>query len=387
MAGAVASLTLAETQLRDRMVTAMERQGFKVGQRLGLPADNKATYRKIQHRAKLEQISEYRKFLLGFLDDARQAHLDGRDVNPENISLELREVVPRSREASMFRWWNLVWWSMPFQRAYGRQMRFIVWDVGHDAPFGLLQLQSPLLRMKARDDHLEIPPESLDYWANLSMNAQRIGALPPYNDLLGGKMVALAVTANEVRAAYRRRYEGRRTVMDGRVLEPDLLFVTTTSAFGPSSIYDRLKYRGELAAIPIGYTRGSGTFHVPASLTREMYGMLGRIGVDTSTSYGHGPSRKVKLLRDGFARLGLGGFCQHGLKREAYLFPLAGNLRGVIHDGEKPAWVDRPLDEVVEYWLERWAVPRAGRTERWRGFDKGRFFRDAEAMIVGITHK
>ena len=54
---------------------------------------------------------------------------------------------------------------MPYQRAYGRQMRFIIWDVAHDNPFGVILLQSPLLHMKARDDHLKLPREHLDYWA------------------------------------------------------------------------------------------------------------------------------------------------------------------------------------------------------------------------------
>lgn len=377
------ALTKDETRLKNRILSAMRRQGFTVGQRLGLPTNDKNTYRKIQQNAKAEQMPEHRKFLSGLLDGMAATHPDGSDITPANIRLELRAVEPGTVEADVFRWWNLVWWSMPFQRAYGRQMRFVVWDAGHDAPFGLLQLASPLLRMKARDDYLEIPTDRLDYWTNRSMSAQRIGALPPYNDLIGGKMVALAMTSNEVRAAYRRRYEGRRTVMGGRVLEPDLLYVTTTSAFGRSSIYDRLTYQGEPAAIKIGYTQGSGTFHLPNDLTRELYAMLEKTGMDTSTSYGHGPSRKVRLLKAGFARLGLGGFYAHGLKREAYLFPLARNIRGVIHDGEQPSLVDRPFERVVEYWMERWAIPRAARTDGWRRFDRGKFFRDVGRMISG----
>lgn len=379
-------LTKKETRLKDRIIKTMKHQGFKVNPHLRLPAENKRTYRKIQRSAKTEQISEHKKFLLEFLDCAKESHLDGRDVVPEDIRLELREVRPRSHEARMFRWWNLVWWSMPYQRAYGRQMRFILWDRGHDMPFGLVQLQSPLLRMKPRDEYLGIPRESLDYWVNMSMNAQRIGALPPYNDLIGGKMAALALTANEVRDAYRRRYEGRKTVMRGRVLKPELLFITTTSAFGPSSIYDRLRYGDELAAFPIGYTQGVGTFHLPENLTREIYAMLRKRGVDTSTSYGHGPSRKVKLFKEAFSRLGLSGFYMHGIRREAYLFPLARNVRGVIHDGEQPSWIDRPFDDIVEYWKERWAMPRADRMDKWREFGKKKFFRKAKRMINTNAH-
>lgn len=367
--------------MRNRIIGVMKRQEFKVNPHLRLPAEDKQTYRKIQHSAKMGQISEHEKFLLRFFNRAKECHLDGKDVIPENIELELREVRPESHEERLFRWWNMVWWSMPYQHAYGRQMRFILWDRGHNAPFGLIHLQSPLLRMKPRDEYLDIPPERLDHWANMSMNAQRIGALPPYNDLIGGKMVALALTANEIRDTYKRKYEGKRTVMEGRVLKPDLLFVTTTSAFGKSSMYDRLRYGDELAAIPIGSTKGAGTFHMPEVLAREIYLMLRERGVDTSTSYGHGPSRKVRLFKAAFSHLGMSGFYMHGIKREAYLFPLSRNIRDVIHGCERPVWIDRTFDDIAAYWKERWAVPRAGRLDRWRKFDKEEFFRDAEQMI------
>ena len=104
-----------------------------------------------------------------------------------------------------YRWWNLVWWSIPYQRSYGRQMRFIVWDTAHDIPFGLILLQSPVLKMSVRDKYLEIPKEELDLWVNKSMHAQRVGALPPYNEILGGKMVALALTSNEIRGLFLKR--------------------------------------------------------------------------------------------------------------------------------------------------------------------------------------
>lgn len=40
------------------------------------------------------------------------------------------------------------------------------------------------------------------------MNAQRVGALPPYNELIGGKIVALAMTSNEIREKYKQKYKG-----------------------------------------------------------------------------------------------------------------------------------------------------------------------------------
>lgn len=379
--GSVSTLSAPEAALRDRIIREMARVGFSMDSRLQPPDDDRQTYRRIQQNAKLSQVREHAKLIRRALPLAKEHFPDPKSIVPDDIELKLIPVECGTIYGNLFLWWNLVWWSMPYQRAYGRQMRFMIWDVTHNAPFGLIQLQSPLLRMAARDTYLNIPKGTEDRWANASMSAGRIGALPPYNGLIGGKMAALAVTSNEVRAAYRSKYAGRKTVMNGRTLDPDLLFITTTSAFGRSSMYDRLRYGGELAAVRIGSTTGHGTFHVPEHLVREMYAMLRGAGVDTSTTYGHGPSRKVKLLKAAFARLGLRGYHGHGLRRDVYLFPLASNLKSVIRDGGEPEHVDRPFADIVRYWKERWAVPRSVRMPEWREFDGDALFRDAAGTV------
>jgi Domain of unknown function (DUF4338) len=124
---------------------------------------------------------------------------DGDNIDPEKIVLEFREVIRRSFEEDLSHWWNFIWWSILYQYPYERQMRFLVWDTYHDLPFGLINLQSPILKMSVRDKSLGIPNDEVDIWVNKSMSAQLVGALAPYNELVGGKMVALAITSNEIR--------------------------------------------------------------------------------------------------------------------------------------------------------------------------------------------
>ena len=375
-------LTKWEQDLRDRILEQVKCTGFKVNPHLRLANSTKQTYRNVQLGAKQAQVAEHRNSLLRFADTARKFCLNGRDIDPEKIDLKLRPVEQGTFESKLFFWWNLMWWSMPYQASYGRRMRFILWDKHHDMPFGMFLLQSPLLRMKARDEYLGIPNKGADIWANQSMSAQRIGAIPPYNELIGGKMAALAMTSNEVRKAYSKKYKNKRTVMENRILESRLLFITTTGAFGKSSMYDRLKYHREQAAILIGQTTGIGTFHIPDHIVRDIYDMLQRNGMDTRTGYGHGPSRKIQLLKSAFFRLGLHGFYQHGIRREVYLFPLARNLHNVIQRGRRPLWHDRPFDEIMRFWHERWCMPRSRRTNAWRCFDKESFFTESERLLA-----
>src|SRR2546423_12894361 len=73
------------------------------------------------------------------------------------------------------------------------------------------------------------------------------GGVPPYNEILGGKLVAMLMTSPEVVVEYRRRYGGVPSViassMAGRpVVRPaDLVFVGTTSLYAQRPTqYDRI---------------------------------------------------------------------------------------------------------------------------------------------------
>ena len=374
-------LNQSQRELRERIIQVLKEQGFKINPHVRPEECSKETYRKVHQKAKLEQLSLHKKFLVDSIKKVKGYCRDGSEIIPERISLELREVQPDSFEEVLFKWWNLIWWSIPFQHPYGRQMRFLLWDTAHNTPFGLISLQSPVLKMSVRDRWLGLSKDELDIWVNKSMNAHRVGALPPYNRLLGGKMVALTLSCNEIREAYRRKYKDYISIIKGRKLEPDLLFITTTSAFGKSSLYNRLRYNSEVIAECLGYTQGSGSFHIPEELYEEILKFLSSIGVNVSRGYGHGASRKLRLIGIGLRHLGLPKFQYHGIKREFYLFPLVKNLREVIHKKEKPQWFNRPFNSLVDYWKERWAIPRAERMPEWRNFNSNDFIETVEKML------
>lgn len=367
--------------LRKKIISVLEEQGFKINPHVKPFGSSKGTLRQIQKKARLEQISYHKKFLKEYFSLAKTYCRDGKDITPQDIELQLREVKSDSFEEILFRWWNFIWWSIPYQRSYGRQMRFVLWDKTHDASFGLISLKSPVLKMSVRDNSLGIPKDELDIWVNRSMSAQRVGALPPYNELLGGKMVALALTSNEIKEAYREKYKDYISIIKGRKLKPDLLFITTTSAFGKSSLYNRLKYNDETVAECLGYTKGSGTFHIPEELYMELLDFLKDKGVDVNRGYGCGPSRKLKLISVSLKYLGLSKFEYHGIKREFYLFPLVKNLRDIIQKKRVPISFDRPFNRLADYWKERWAVPRAKRMLEWKDFRRDTFFKKAERML------
>ena len=73
------------------------------------------------------------------------------------------------------------------------------------------------------------------------MDAYVVGAVPPYADLLGGKLVASLIASEEVGNKFQERYAGSQGLISGQHKQARLTLVTVTSALGRSSMYNRLK--------------------------------------------------------------------------------------------------------------------------------------------------
>src|SRR5690348_12116170 len=153
------------------------------------------------------------------------------------------------------------------------------------------------------------------------------GAVPPYNTLLGGKLVAMLAASPEVVLEYRRRYEAVPSIiassMAGRaIVRPaNLTFIGTTSLYGERpNQYDRTSYPCGIVGGPedesVRYryltshgrsrTSGVGTFQFgrDAKLAIEKYTMSITNGRRVNNVFGEGTSPKLRSLRDGLNALG-----------------------------------------------------------------------------------
>ena len=336
-------------------------QGYSVKDKLfRFDKEGREERRRLHRFSRAERIKENINFIRSFFPKAEKHLLDSSSVEVTKIKPRLIEAEAGTREGDLFRWWNLVWWSLPYERAYGRQMRFIVWDDYHDSAIGLIGLQSPLLSWNVRDKYLGIPAKKRDYWANQSLSAQRLGALPPYNDFLCGKLISCLMTSDALRKLFKKKYQKSKTLILKRTLPANLLFITTTGAYGKSSVYNRLKFNNEKVCDFIGYTDGCGSFHIPNTLYEAFVNYLRENGYKAGRSFGNGPSVKMRNINQAMRLLGFKNGCGHGMKRAVYLFPFANNLKRVIGHKEKPIWHKRDVEELTHYWKERWAHKRAG---------------------------
>lgn len=286
-------------------------------------------------------------------------------IDPERIEPELVEVGGhRSLEGQLFRLLRS-YWSMPFSKGYGRRIRFLVMDKHHNAVIGLIGLQSPSADLKCRDEYLGASKANKLAVANTTLDAYTVGASPTYAPLLGGKLVAGLIHSEKIRQLYWRKYAAAETLIKGRHLPQPLLAVTTTSAFGRSSIYNRLKIGDQLLAKPLGFTRGFGTVHLE-ELYPHIVAWLKDRGRHVPAGFGHGPKVRWQNVINALSELEISRtYLGHGLEREVFIFEFASNLDKVHRLGQLPEM--RTFDDQAwcDHWKTRWCLKRVATRPDW----------------------
>ena len=301
---------------------------------------------------------------------AKYSHLfrSGQDIDPAKIK-PVMHLAPLGTD-----WGDLFvvvrsLWSMPYNKGYGRRLRFVIFDEHHEAVIGIIGLQSPPADLGCRDKRFTYPEDRKLELVNCTMDAYSVGAIPPYSFLLGGKLCAGLVAADPVRQAYWRQYARKRTLMEGASIKQPLAAVTTTSAFGKSSMYNRLRHEDRLLAEPIGYTLGYGTLHLE-HLYRDIRAYLEMSAGYNNSGFGAGPKARWQNVSNALHKLGLTGeLLRHGVKREVFLYSLVKNLEDGMAGGNFGGPIQLSTDDYAQFWLDRWALPRAARFPHWRDGD------------------
>lgn len=281
---------------------------------------------------------------------------DGSDLRSDKISPRIIEVKTKEH-ADIFRLARLTW-SMPYSSGYGRRIRFLVIDDNNGKLIGVIGLSSPPMNLMPRDEYMKVAHrDDKPYWVNRTADIFTLGALPPYSFLLGGKLVAMLATSDTVQRAYHQKYNTR------------LLALTTTSAFGRSSIYNRLKMHGKYIAMPIGYTKGYGTWHLN-DIYEEIKEALKERGEFVS-GWANGRMNVWRNIKKLAKSVGVDeDVLHHGVRRQIFIFPLADNIGDVVLNNAAPQWHNRHDDVLIDFWRNRWLKRRAQTNGEWRVWRK-----------------
>ena len=356
-----------EASLRKKIRRHLRELGFHKADDgvLEIDGEGKEVIRTLHRSQRHERLAFNAELIESRAPDLLRHFASGSDIHPAQIKPRLERVSPGTMQAELFRLASLTW-SVPVSNGYGRRLRYLVWDDHNDKLMGLIAIGDPVFNLSVREKHIGWNVHEKTARLVNIMDAYVLGALPPYNSLLGGKLVACLVRTREIYDDFAGKYGSTKGIISGQDKAARLLAITTSSSMGRSSVYNRLKLAGTPYFTSLGYTRGWGHFHIPDSLFSELRDYLRSIGHRYADlhRFGQGPNWRMRTTRAALQALGFSDeLLRHGIKREVFISSFADNSEKILRTGKGAPSLTSLLsaEEVSKQAVERWIVPRSER--------------------------
>ena len=224
------------------------------------------------------------------------------------------------------------------------------------------------------------------------------GAVSPYNELLGGKLVTLLMASQECHDAYSERYKNQISQIASQVAgkeiirKADLFAFTTTSLYGVgASQYNRLQLlqkdhpelKNDIGLFEVFnqendekismVSKGVGTHHISNETTRLLEACkVAVIGHDKVTfTFGEGTSPKLRSLSAGLKLLihpssdiRNRDFLTHSFQRKNFIMITHKNpLKKLLLQEKEEDLNLSNVSDIGHAWLRRWVLNRSTRPE------------------------
>jgi hypothetical protein len=368
----VIAVASREANLVRRLRRHLKTLGFHKNEegQLATTGSGKDVIRTLHQSQRVARLRANKDFIKKALPEATKHFANGADIDPALIKPVLKRVESGTWEGDLFRLAALTW-AVPVSNGFGRRMRYLVWDDHHKKLIGLIAIGDPVFNLSVRDRMIGWnAKERGDRLVNI-MDAYVLGAIPPYNMLLGGKLVASLVRSRDIYDDFTRTYGGSTGIISKKEKKARLLAVTTSSSLGRSSVYNRLKLGKTQYLKSIGYTGGWGHFHIPDHLFSDLRVYLRKIGHSYADHhrFGEGPNWRLRTTRTALSALGFkDDMLRHGIQREVFFCPMASNAIKILKKGKGRPNLKTLLDaeKVAELAVARWMVPRAERRPEYK---------------------
>lgn len=211
------------------------------------------------------------------------------------------------------------------------------------------------------------------------------GALPPYNHLLGGKLVCALLLSPEIVKYYKAKYTTSLSIiassMSGKKVrrDQDLVLLNTTSLYGVgSSQYNRIKiplsnldYNNDqfVEYKNLGFSKGFGSFQFSKQTIDLIHHLIGRKGEGriVNSIFGEGANPLLRKIREGLELIDFPSedILRHGNQRVLYGVALAKNFKEILLGIQKnPKYLitlSKPklkTELLSQYWIRRWLSNR-----------------------------
>lgn len=368
-------------ELRDSILNMLQNQGFSIENgKLVCDLNSKTQIRKIHEDSVRYLRDKNRAFIDKYQDRFIDRFIaDGKDIDPENIRPVLVEI-NGEKDAKVFRWVKLHW-SIPTSAGYGRRLRYLVMDDNTDKLIGIIGMGDPVFGLKDRDTLIGWTFEQRKQNLKHVMDAFVLGAVPPYNMILGGKLVASLVASKEISDRFKEKYGGKKTIIGHNEFDGTLAAVTTASALGKSSIYDRLKmYNPQIQGegpefLKVGWTSGSGEFPFINSVYDDMRKLMKQNEyTGKREEWGNGIRSRRYVINKTLTELNLPRkLMYHGVKRELFIVNLGHNWKEYLCNQEDFSPFNESCEDISDMMVNRWVAPRAERNPSYKLFQKDEY--------------
>lgn len=209
------------------------------------------------------------------------------------------------------------------------------------------------------------------------------GSIPPYNELLGGKLISILACSPQVVRDYTTRYQNQVSEIASRmkgkrvIRDSHLVYLGTTSLYAVgSSQYNRIKVPMQedftLEFRKMGITEGYGTVFFSKDTTTLFAKLLEEQdgGKKIGHVFGEGTSPRFRMISRGLSCIGIRAeaFLKHYSPRIVYSIDLARNTNSFLlgfedevdygYDLNDPAEVNQKTQELIDFWYDRWLTMR-----------------------------
>ncbi len=369
---------MSKDELKELILESLLGQGFSIDndtKSLSLVFDDKDTIRSLHSVSRTHTLDKNRNFIEKNFKDCSSFFASGKDIDINKFEPIVIPVEKQSDYAKLYRFSSLLW-SIPVSNGFGRRQRFLVVDKNNNKLVGIFALGDPVYNMRIRDKYIG--------WNNADRKSRLYnlmdlfvaGAFPPYSNLLCGKLISMIAVSNEIRNFIYNKYIHGNTIILQKEKDPTLIAITTSSAFGRSSQYNRISFQSMKIYKPIGYSQGWGHFHLTNGLYARIKSYLKEIESPelSKNNFGDGPNWKFRILRTAFRELNLPqNLLFHGVQRQLFIAPLANNYKDYFCSPDvEPQLIDYPQKTLINFFIARWFLPRAQRLSNYKSVEANR---------------
>jgi hypothetical protein len=232
--------------------------------------------------------------------------------------------------------------SAPHKGRAGRQLHYFVVDMNSKGILGIIDIGSDVEALTNRDEYVGWKDAStrrnqLKYIGNLGTAV----AIAPFGLLTGGKLISVLSTCSTVSEHWDKRYGD------------ELAAISTTSLFGKSSQYNRLK---EFKYLGVKTSEFASSFISPYGVKLMRSFIMGS-SLGTDRLAGKGSLGPIDLMR---VSLDILKWRNKGLNlprmdRGVYFAERGPNALEFLRGEDKDfIEVSRSQEEIVEWWQDRW---------------------------------